>query len=168
MRVGGRPDQAERRSGRSLASAGTALRLVRPTEVARIAMLVTCFVYGGDIEILCCADVIIVAEPSISKSFSILPSSAHAPLPLNWASDGIRDYLKRVLTLCAMSILLVCSTLVADEPKSGENDRTVQAGVPEGKITSGKFTDSKLFSRVRRATTACTFQLSTKPMNPPR
>ena len=36
MRLWSRPDQAERRSGRCLAIAGTALRLVRPTDSTRI------------------------------------------------------------------------------------------------------------------------------------
>ncbi|GEM_PF-79903 len=91
-----------------------------------------------------------MAEPSISNVFFILASPANTPASLNSASRGICSCVKLILTLCAISILLVTSTYAADEAKTSESDRTVQAGVPEGKLTSGKFVESTLFPGTTR------------------
>lgn len=56
----------------------------------------------------------------------------------------------RRLVLFTLAALLTSPLNAADPPKNDQPDRQPQAGVPQGKVTSGVFTESRIFPGTRR------------------
>ncbi|MGV3484192.1 MAG: alpha/beta hydrolase-fold protein [Planctomycetaceae bacterium] len=58
--------------------------------------------------------------------------------------------MKSLIPLAIAALLLLTPLHAADEPRQDHPDRVVQASVPQGKVTSGTFDDSRLFPGTSR------------------